>query len=146
LVVSEAGQCRRRSVRTCGSGCANNDRIATWRFDTGLPENICVQATDGEIRMRRVVITGLGSIAPLGVGVEAVWTRLRAGQSCIRRLPDTLVDRLPTKVAGVVPDIGEDAQAGFDAEAITSPKEQRKMDRFMLLALAATDDALTQAD
>lgn len=95
--------------------------------------------------MRRVVITGLGLVSPLGTGVEHVWPRLLAGQSGIRRLPEELVASLPAKIAGVVPDTAQDEQAGFDANLVASPKEQRKMDRFMLLALAATQEAVTQA-
>src|SRR5699024_9644228 len=90
-------------------------------------------------------VTGLGLVSPLGTGVEHVWTRLLAGQSGIRRLPEELVARLSAKIAGVVPDIAQDAQAGFDADRVASTKEQRKMDRFMLLALAATDEAVTHA-
>jgi 3-oxoacyl-[acyl-carrier-protein] synthase II len=94
---------------------------------------------------RRVVITGMGIASPLGCGVEQVWQRLIAGQSGIRRLDEQLYADLPAKVAGLVPDISEDAQAGLDANAVASSKEQRKMDRFILLALAAASEALTQA-
>src|SRR5699024_10546613 len=99
----------------------------------------------GEADMRRIVVTGLGLVSPLGAGVEQVWARLLAGESGIRRLPDTLVADLPAKIAGVVPDISQDGQAGFDADTVASSKEQRKMDRFMLLALAAAGEAIAQA-
>lgn len=93
----------------------------------------------------RIVITGMGIASPLGCGIEPVWQRLLAGNSGLRRLPDEMVGDLPAKVGGVVPGIDEDAEAGLNPDAIVSPKDQRKMDRFILLALAATDEALQQA-
>jgi 3-oxoacyl-[acyl-carrier-protein] synthase II len=93
----------------------------------------------------RIVITGMGIASPLGCGIEPVWQRLLAGKSGIRRLPDEIVSDLPAKVGGVVPSIEEDAEAGFNPDAVVSTKDQRKMDRFILLALAATDEALQQA-
>jgi 3-oxoacyl-[acyl-carrier-protein] synthase II len=93
----------------------------------------------------RIVITGMGIASPLGCGIEPVWKRLLAGKSGLRRLPDDMVSDLPAKVGGVVPTIEEDAQAGLNPDAIVTPKDQRKMDRFILLALAATEEALQQA-
>ena len=93
----------------------------------------------------RIVITGMGIASPLGCGVEPVWQRLLAGKSGLRRLPEDMVSDLPAKVGGVVPTIEEDAEAGLNPDTIVSPKDQRKMDRFILLALAATDEALQQA-
>ncbi|HSX51607.1 MAG TPA: beta-ketoacyl-ACP synthase II [Cellvibrio sp.] len=93
----------------------------------------------------RIVITGMGIASPLGCGIEPVWQRLLAGNSGLRRLPDEMVGDLPAKVGGVVPGIDEDAEAGLNPDAIVSPKDQRKMDRFILLALAATVEALQQA-
>lgn len=93
----------------------------------------------------RIVITGMGIASPLGCGIEPVWQRLLAGRSGLRRLPDDMVSDLPAKVGGVVPTIEEDAEAGLNPDAIVSPKDQRKMDRFILLALAATEEALKQA-
>lgn len=93
----------------------------------------------------RIVITGMGITSPLGSGIEPVWQRLLAGKSGLRRLPDEMVSDLPAKVGGVVPTIEEDAEAGLNPDAIVSAKDQRKMDRFILLALAATDEALRQA-
>ena len=65
---------------------------------------------------QRVVITGMGLVTPLGSQVEVVWRRLQAGFSGIRRLPDDMVFDVPSKVGGVVPDIAEDGEAGFDSE------------------------------
>jgi len=94
---------------------------------------------------RRVVVTGMGLVSPLGSGVEAVWERLLAGRSGLRNLPDEVVADLPAKVGGVVPTVEEDAEAGFDPNRATPPKEQKKMDRFILFAMEAARQALDQA-
>jgi len=94
---------------------------------------------------RRVVVTGMGLVSPLGSGVEAVWERLLAGRSGLRNLPDEVVADLPAKVGGVVPTVEEDAEAGFDPDRATPPKEQKKMDRFILFAMEAARQALEQA-
>jgi integrase len=96
--------------------------------------------------MRRIVVTGLGAVTPLAADVEASWSRLLAGRSGIRRLPDDVVGDLPAKVGGVVPSAQEDPEAGFDPDAVLAPKDQRKVDRFILFALAAAEKALAQAN
>ncbi len=95
--------------------------------------------------MRRIVVTGMGAVSPLGATVSSSWTRLVAGRSGIRRLPDDIVGDLPAKVGGVVPSIEDDPEAGFDSDIVFAPKDQRKVDRFILLALAAADQAIAQA-
>jgi 3-oxoacyl-[acyl-carrier-protein] synthase II len=94
---------------------------------------------------RRVVVTGMGLVSPLGSGVEAVWERLLAGRSGLRNLPDEVVADLPAKVGGAVPTLADDAEAGFDPDRATPPKEQKKMDRFILFAMEAARQALEQA-
>ncbi len=95
--------------------------------------------------MRRIVVTGMGAVTPLAADVEASWSRLLAGRSGIRRLPDDVVGDLPAKVGGVVPSMEEDPDAGFDPDTVLPPKDQRKVDRFILFALAAAEEALVQA-
>jgi 3-oxoacyl-[acyl-carrier-protein] synthase II len=95
--------------------------------------------------MRRIVVTGMGAVSPLGANVSSSWARLLAGQSGIRRLPEEIVGDLPAKVGGVVPSIEDDPEAGFNPDLVLAPKDQRKVDRFILLALAAADEALAQA-
>lgn len=95
--------------------------------------------------MRRVVVTGMGAVSPLGANVESSWTRLLAGRSGIRRLPDEIAGDLPAKIGGVVPSLENDSEAGFDPDSVLPPKDQRKVDRFILFALAAADEALAQA-
>lgn len=95
--------------------------------------------------MRRIVVTGMGAVSPLAAGVEATWSRLLAGHSGIRRLPDDTVADLGCKIAGVVPSRTDDPTAGFDPDPIVTPKDRRKLDRFMLFALAAAEEAIAQS-
>lgn len=93
--------------------------------------------------MRRVVVTGLGLVTPLGVGADFVWNRLVAGDSGLVRLPPDMAPDIAAQVAGMVP---EGAEPGaFDINQVVSSKDQKKMDRFIGFALAAADEALAQA-
>ncbi|WP_160108868.1 beta-ketoacyl-ACP synthase II [Pseudomonas izuensis] len=94
---------------------------------------------------RRVVVTGMGLVSPLGSGVEVVWGRLLAGRSGLRNLPDEVIADLPARVGGAVPTLADDAEAGFNPDLATPPKEQKKMDRFILFAMEAARQALEQA-
>lgn len=91
--------------------------------------------------MRRVVVTGLGLVTPLGCGVAHNWKRLVAGDSGIRRIDGFDVSDLPAKIAGTVP-VGPGADGGFDPDEWVEPKEQRKIDRFILLGITAADQAV----
>ncbi|MFS2011427.1 beta-ketoacyl-ACP synthase II [Azospirillum sp. CT11-132] len=92
--------------------------------------------------MRRVVVTGLGAVTPLGAGVAPSWRAVLDGRSGIRAVSGVDAVDLPCRIAGQVPDSGD---AAFDADAVVPPKDQRKMDRFILLALAAADEAVADA-
>lgn len=94
--------------------------------------------------MRRIVVTGLGLVSPLGCGVELAWSRLIAGRSGLSALPEWAAS-LPAKVAGLVPMKSVDAEGGFDREKAAPTKDHRKMDRFILFALLAAAEAITQA-
>ena len=94
---------------------------------------------------RRVVITGLGLVSPLGCNVELAWQRLLAGQSGLRALDPSISEGTGVAVAGRVPSQEEDPQAGWNAQAVISAKELRRMDRFIAFALGAADQALAQA-
>src|SRR3569832_1320670 len=94
--------------------------------------------------MRRIVVTGMGAVSPLGCGVELSWRRLLACQSGLRLLPEW-AQALPARIAGLVPDKAEDSEGGFDPAQAAPPKDQRKMDRFILFALLAAAEALAQA-
>jgi 3-oxoacyl-[acyl-carrier-protein] synthase II len=94
--------------------------------------------------VRRVVVTGLGLVSPVGCGVELAWSRLIAGRSGLSALPDRAAS-LPAKVAGLVPAKSEDPEGGFDPEKAAPVKDHRKMDRFILFALLAAAEAIAQA-
>jgi 3-oxoacyl-[acyl-carrier-protein] synthase II len=95
--------------------------------------------------MRRIVVTGMGAVSPLGCGVEATWSRLIAGRSGLRALPASIGADLTARVAGIVPDKAEDSEAGFDPDIAVARKDQRKMDRFILFAMTAAAEAIAQA-
>lgn len=92
----------------------------------------------------RIVITGMGLVSPLGVGVASVWDRLIRGESGIRVLPTTLSEGLNTLIAGQVPHRTEQVN-GLNETDYLSPKDRKRVDLFTLFALAAADEALTQA-
>jgi 3-oxoacyl-[acyl-carrier-protein] synthase II len=95
--------------------------------------------------MRRVVVTGLGMVTPLACGVEPTWQRLLAGQSGIGRIETFEVSDLPCKIAGQIPR-GDGTEGTFNPDQWMEPKEQRKVDRFILFAMAAAKQALDDAD
>ncbi|MCU7812200.1 MAG: beta-ketoacyl-ACP synthase II [Candidatus Thiodiazotropha sp. (ex Notomyrtea botanica)] len=92
-----------------------------------------------------IVITGMGIISPLGCGVKPVWQRLTEGRSGIARIGRFDVDDFPIRIAGLVPGMEEDSEAGFDPETVIEKKERKKIDLFTLYALAAAQEALDQA-
>src|SRR5882672_7393532 len=96
--------------------------------------------------MRRIVVTGMGAVSPLGRGVETNWSRLLAGRSGIRTLSEAITADLSAKVGGEVPDVAVDPEGGFDPDRAAPRKDQRKMDRFILFALLAADEAIVQAN
>ncbi|AHG65396.1 3-oxoacyl-[acyl-carrier-protein] synthase [Advenella mimigardefordensis DPN7] len=97
------------------------------------------------VYMRRVVVTGLGIVSPLGCGTELAWKRLLAGGSGVRRLDDDIVSGLPVKVGGTVQGRDADREGGFCPEASIPSKELKKMDRFIQMAMVAADEALSNA-
>ena len=94
--------------------------------------------------MRRVVVTGMGLVTPLGIGLERNWDSLLAGASGVRAIQSFEVSDLPVKIAAQVPR-GETASGLFDADQWVSPKDQRKMDGFIIYALAAAAQAVEDA-
>ncbi|WP_328702216.1 beta-ketoacyl-ACP synthase II [Belnapia arida] len=90
---------------------------------------------------RRVVVTGMGIASPLGLGVERVWKRLIEGQSGIAAIQSFDVKDLPAKVAGQVP-VGTRAEGGLDLAEWIPVKDQKKMDRFIQLAVVAAVEAV----
>lgn len=93
-----------------------------------------------------LVITGMGMVSPLGCGVNASWERLLAGRSGVSSITRFETGDLPIKVAGSVPGMESDPEAGFDPDRVADAKERRKMELFSLYAMAAAEEALTQAN
>jgi 3-oxoacyl-[acyl-carrier-protein] synthase II len=91
--------------------------------------------------MRRVVVTGMGIACPLGVGVEHVWRRLINSESGITAIQAFDTKDVPCKVAGQVPP-GSRATGGLDIGEFVPVKDQKKMDRFIHLAMAAGTEAV----
>jgi 3-oxoacyl-[acyl-carrier-protein] synthase II len=94
--------------------------------------------------MRRVVVTGLGLVTPLACGIEETWRRLLGGESGIKRIEKFEVSDIPCKIAGQVPR-GAGADGSFNADQWMEPKEQRKVDDFIVFAMAAAAQALNDA-
>ena len=95
--------------------------------------------------MRRVVITGLGIVSPLGCGVEQTWSRLKAGENAAGRIDTFDVSDLSCQVACEIPR-GDGSNGTYNADDWMEPKEQRKVDDFIVFAMAAADQALDDAD
>jgi 3-oxoacyl-[acyl-carrier-protein] synthase II len=94
--------------------------------------------------MRRVVITGLGLVTPLGCGVEASWSNLLEGKSGARRIEEFPVDDLSCQIACFVPR-GSLSEGKFNPDDWMEPKEQRKVDDFIIYAMGAADQALADS-
>lgn len=83
---------------------------------------------------RRVVVTGVGLVSPVGVGTEACWGALCEGRNGIRRITHFDASGFPCQIAGEIRD--------FDPLDFVSPKDRRKMGRFIFFALAASEFAM----
>src|SRR6267142_2579400 len=94
--------------------------------------------------MRRVVVTGLGMVTPLACGVDTTWRRLIQGQSGARLIESFDVSDLPCKIAGQIPR-GHGSDGTFNPDQWMEPKEQRKVDDFILYAMCAARQALDDA-
>jgi 3-oxoacyl-[acyl-carrier-protein] synthase II len=101
---------------------------------------------------RRVVITGIGLVTPLGWGREITWKRILAGQSGAGRITTFDPADYACQIACEVPRVdgrgggGPDFEGSFDPEKVLPPKDRRKIDDFILYAIAAADEALADAD
>ncbi len=95
--------------------------------------------------MRRVVVTGLGMVTPLACGVEPTWRRLLAGQSGASLVDRFDVSDLPCKIACIIPR-GDGSDDSFNPDHWMEAKEQRKVDEFIVFAMAAAKQALDDAD
>jgi 3-oxoacyl-[acyl-carrier-protein] synthase II len=94
--------------------------------------------------MRRVVITGLGLLTPLACGVEATWSRLLEGKSGAKRIESFDVSDITCQIACLIPR-GDGSNGTFNPDQWMEPKDQRKVDDFIIFAMAAADQALKDA-
>lgn len=93
------------------------------------------------LRLRRVVVTGMGLVSPFGVGVQKTWPLLVSGKSALRDIKGFQTEDLPCRIAGQLmhhPDL-------FDPSAYISEKDRRRMDDFILYAIIAADEAIADA-
>jgi 3-oxoacyl-[acyl-carrier-protein] synthase II len=95
--------------------------------------------------VRRVVVTGMGIVSPLGVGVERNWARITNSESGIRKVTRFDVSDMSSQIAGVVPYVSEGATDGFNADTALPPKEHKKVDMFILYGIGAADEAIADS-
>ena len=90
--------------------------------------------------MRRVVVTGMGMVTPLGVGVDHNWSQIIAGNSGISRITNFDVSDISCQIAGQVPEAG--VEGGLKMDDFVDPRDQRKQDRFIQLGMVAAIEAV----
>ena len=95
--------------------------------------------------MRRVVITGLGMLTPLGCGVEPTWGRLLKGESSARKIESFDVSDVACRIACIIPR-GDGSNGTYNPDQWMEPKDQRKVDDFIVFAMCAARQALDDAD
>lgn len=96
------------------------------------------------MELRRVVVTGMGIVSPLGCGVEATWSNILTSKSGAKRIDDFQVDDLACQIAHRVP-LGDYADGKFNADEWMDVKDQRKVDPFIIYAMAAAQQAIDDA-
>lgn len=96
------------------------------------------------MQKRRVVITGMGIVSPLGTGLPKTWRNLIAGQSGIRKITHFEANDMPSQIAGYIPRPGSNGYDthGFNPDDIMDSKDQRKVDPFIIFGVAAAEEAL----
>lgn len=95
--------------------------------------------------MRRVVITGVGMVTPLACGAEETWAKILAGENAAERIENFQVDDVAAQIACQIP-FGDGSNGTFNPDDWMEPKEQRKVDPFIIYGMAASDMALNDAD
>ena len=94
--------------------------------------------------LRRVVVTGLGTVSPLGCGVETTWANILASKSGAKRIDDFEIDDIACQIAHRVP-LGALEDGKFSPDDWMDVKEQRKVDPFILYGMAAATMAIADA-
>ena len=96
------------------------------------------------MEFRRVVVTGIGAVTPLGAGVDNIWGRILNGESGAGTIQGFDVSDLAVKIACEVP-IGDRESGAFNPDDHVAPKDQRKMDRFIIYGIGAAEEAIADA-
>lgn len=94
--------------------------------------------------MRRVVVTGMGIVSPLGVGVERNWKLITEGKSGLRKIDEFDASEMASHVAGIVPKTTDEnpTDGAFNVNLFVAPKEQKKIDQFICYGMAAAQEAI----
>ena len=90
--------------------------------------------------MRRVVVTGMGMVSPLGVGVDHNWSEITNGKSGIKKIERFDVSDISSQIAGIIP--RGDGAGEYNPDTFMEPKEQRKVDEFIVYGMAAAIEAI----
>ena len=93
--------------------------------------------------MKRVVITGMGIVSPVGTGLEYAWKNILAGKSGVRKIDSFEVSDLASQIAGIPQQGTEEGQ--YNPDAVVDAREQRKMDRCIIYGMVAADEAIKDA-
>ena len=97
--------------------------------------------------MRRVVVTGLGMVSPLGVGVDHNWKEITNGKSGIKKIEHFDVSDITSRIAGIIPRSEDESptNGAYNADVFMEPKEQRKVDEFIVYGMAAAQEAIADS-
>lgn len=97
--------------------------------------------------MRRVVVTGLGMVSPLGVGVEHNWKEITNGKSGIKKIEHFDVSDITSRIAGIIPRSEDEnpTNGAYNPDVFMEPKEQRKVDEFIVYGMAAAQEAIADS-
>lgn len=102
------------------------------------------------MNLRRVVVTGVGLVTPLGVGRDHVWQRLTQGDSGIREVTRMETSDLSCRIGGVIPHVGEDGvtedtAGAYSPDSVMEPRLAKRVDSFILFGMKAADDAIADS-
>ncbi len=94
--------------------------------------------------MRRVVVTGMGMVSPLGVGVNHNWAEITNGKSGIRKIEHFDVSDITSQIAGIIPRSEDEnpSNGAYNPNVFMEPKEQRRVDDFIVYGMAAAQEAI----